>query len=33
MIERKLKEVLNSRFFTGKAIILIGARQVGKPRY
>ena len=30
MIERKLKEVLNSRLFTGKAIILIGARQVGK---
>ena len=30
MIERKLKEVLNSRLFTGKALILIGARQVGK---
>lgn len=30
MIERKLKEVINGRLFTGKAIILIGARQVGK---
>ena len=30
MIERKLKEVIGGRLFTGKAIILIGARQVGK---
>ena len=30
MIERKLKEVIGNRMFTGKAIILIGARQVGK---
>lgn len=30
MIERQLKEVIASRLFTGKAIIIIGARQVGK---
>lgn len=30
MIERKLGKVLNNRLFTGKAIVLIGARQVGK---
>ena len=30
MIQRRLYNVLKSRFFTGKAIILIGPRQVGK---
>ena len=30
MIERKLQKVVKDRFFSGKAIILIGARQVGK---
>ena len=30
MIERKLHRVIKDRFFKGKAIILIGARQVGK---
>lgn len=30
MIERKLQKVINDRFFNGKAIVLIGARQVGK---
>lgn len=30
MIQRQLQEVIESRMFTGKAIILIGARQVGK---
>ena len=30
MIERKLKSLINSRLFKGKAIILVGARQVGK---
>lgn len=30
MIARKLKEVIKGRLFKGKAIILIGARQVGK---
>ena len=30
MIERKLCKVINNRLFTGKAIVLIGARQVGK---
>ena len=30
MIERKLHKVIKDRFFNGKAIVLIGARQVGK---
>ena len=30
MIQRQLQEVIESRMFTGKVIILIGARQVGK---
>jgi len=30
MIERKLQKVIKDRFFNGKAIVLIGARQVGK---
>ena len=30
MIERKLRKVIENRFFNGKAIVLIGARQVGK---
>jgi predicted AAA+ superfamily ATPase len=30
MIQRKLSEVISSRLFSGKAILLIGARQVGK---
>lgn len=30
MIQRKLAEVITSRLYQGKAIILIGARQVGK---
>ena len=30
MIERKLHKVIKDRFFQGKAIVLIGARQVGK---
>lgn len=30
MIQRQLQEVIESRMFTGKAIILIGARQVEK---
>jgi hypothetical protein len=30
MIERKLRSAINERFFNGKAIVLIGARQVGK---
>ncbi len=30
MIQRQLQEVIESRIFSGKAIILIGARQVGK---
>lgn len=30
MIERKLQKVIKDRFFNGKAIMLIGARQVGK---
>ena len=30
MVERKLCKVLKDRLFTGKAIVLIGARQVGK---
>ena len=30
MIERKLKSLIDSRLFKGKAIVLIGARQVGK---
>ncbi len=30
MIERKLTKVLHERLFKGKAIVLIGARQVGK---
>ena len=30
MIERKLHRVIKDRFFKGKAIVLIGARQVGK---
>ena len=30
MIERKLHKVIKNRFFNGKAIVLIGARQVGK---
>ena len=30
MIKRKLEEVLKNRLFSGKALILLGARQVGK---
>lgn len=30
MIRRKLQEVIESKLFAGKAIVLIGARQVGK---
>ncbi|MBQ8956907.1 MAG: ATP-binding protein [Bacteroidales bacterium] len=30
MIKRKLEEVLKNKLFSGKALILIGARQVGK---
>lgn len=30
MIDRKLGKVIKNRMFTGKAIVLIGARQVGK---
>ena len=30
MITRKLQETIEQRLFKGKAIILIGARQVGK---
>ena len=30
MIERILENVIQSRFFTGKTILLLGARQVGK---
>ena len=30
MIQRQLQDVIESRMFAGKAIILIGARQVGK---
>ena len=29
MIQRQLQDVIESRMFAGKAIILIGARQVG----
>lgn len=30
MIQRRIRSVLESRFFAGKAIILVGPRQVGK---
>lgn len=30
MIERQLQQKIESRMFAGKAIIVIGARQVGK---
>ena len=30
MILRKLKEVIESQFYNGKAVVLVGARQVGK---
>ena len=30
MIRRKLQETIEARMFGGKAIIIIGARQVGK---
>ena len=30
MIKRKLEEVLKNKLFSGKALILVGARQVGK---
>ncbi len=30
MIQRTLQNIINSNFFKGKAIIIIGARQVGK---
>lgn len=30
MIQRQLQAVIQSKLFKGKAIILIGARQVGK---
>jgi len=30
MIIRKLEEIINSRLFSGKAIVVIGARQIGK---
>ena len=30
MIERKLKEIINQQLFRGKAIIIVGPRQVGK---
>lgn len=30
MIERKLKEIINHQLFKGKAIVIVGPRQVGK---
>ena len=30
LIKRQLQQVIQERLFQGKAIILIGARQVGK---
>lgn len=30
MIKRKIEEIINHRLFSGKAIIVIGARQIGK---
>ena len=30
MIQRKLTQTINNRLFKGKAIIIVGARQVGK---
>ncbi|WP_442846118.1 hypothetical protein [Leeuwenhoekiella sp. H156] len=30
MIKRSLEEIIEKRFGTGKAILLIGPRQVGK---
>ena len=30
MIQRKLQETIENKLFKGKAIIVIGARQVGK---
>ena len=33
MIRRKLQETIETRMFGGKAIIIIGARQVGKVRF
>ena len=30
MIRRQLQDVIESRMFAGKAIVVIGARQVGK---
>ena len=30
MIRRQLQDVIEARMFAGKAIIVIGARQVGK---
>lgn len=30
MIERQLQKTIETRMFAGKAIIVIGARQVGK---
>lgn len=33
MIRRKLQETIEARMFGGKAIIIIGARQVGDSRY
>ena len=30
MIKRKLEEVLKNKLFSGKALVLLGARQVGK---
>ena len=30
MIERQLSEIISQKLFTGKAIIIMGPRQVGK---
>ena len=30
MIKRKIQDIVSARFFSGKTIILLGARQVGK---
>ena len=30
MIKRKLQDIINKKLNTGKAIVILGARQVGK---
>ena len=30
MIKRQIENIVSSRFFTGKTLVLLGARQVGK---